>query len=231
MRVRSALVGLGFLAALPLVWSCSDTVPQADPDALSSADPAVAQEVQQALTQAINDASYRYSALEYDYNEDLLAMLDQMEARLADPSSTPTRRFIVPREGKPPKLDETEELEHFRETIRRWEAKTGRKLREAIDPLKAEVAARKPGEPVPPEFHQRFSAAFDDLIQLEVLEMRERRNRAIAEVSAPLFSKYREQAPGMVDHFERMLKAQGFAEPEPAPGSSAPPPARDDRKG
>ena len=73
-------------------------------------------------------------------------------------------------------------MDHFRETLRRWKAKTGKDLRAEIDKLKAEVAARKPGgPPFHPDFHKHFSAVFDDLIPIEVAEIRERRNRYLHE--------------------------------------------------
>ena len=105
-----------------------------------------------------------------------------------------------------PKLDEQEEVEHFRETFRRWKAKTGKDLRAEIDPLKAEVAARKPGGPAfHPDFHKRFSAVFDDLIPIEVAEIRERRNRYIHERAKPLLDSYREKDADAVRRYEQFL--------------------------
>ena len=79
---------------------------------------------------------------------------------------------------------------------------------------------RKPGEPVLPEFHRRFSAALDDIVKVEALEMRERRNRAIDEAAQKVFAQYRAKAPEVVRYFEDMLRTQGYAPPEPARGAA-----------
>lgn len=221
MRLDLVIQLSGLMLAMPLAMGCGDDTGSESSsgggaDAVLEADPAASEDIQIALTKAITEASHRYSPLEYEYNEDLLQRIDQIEAHLADEKAAPPPRFILPRKDDPPKLDETEEIDHYRETVRRWEAQTGRKLRAAIDPLKAEVAARKAGDTVPPEFHQRFSAVFDDLIKLEVLEMRERRNRAIHEAAEPVFAKYRKKQPELVRYYEQMLNTQGYAPPEPA---------------
>jgi len=172
--------------------------------------------IQQELSKAVNEAELRYAPLSYDYDEDLLSMLDRIEAHLASGSSGPAPRFL-------PKLDEKEEMAHFRETIRRWEAKTGQKLRDVIDPLKAEVAKRKPGEsPFYPEFHKRFSAALDDLIPIEVAEMRERRNRAIHAAARPLFDKYRDSNSELIKQLESELSNPQYALPPQAPPVAPP---------
>ena len=66
--------------------------------------------------------------------------------------------------------------------------------------------ARKPGGPAfHPEFQQHFSAAFDDLIPIEVAEIRERRNRYLHEQAKPLFDSHREKDPAAVREFENIL--------------------------
>ena len=55
----------------------------------------------------------------YHYNEDLLTQIDGVEAYLAGGEQAKPSRFM-------PKLDEREEVDHFRETIRRWETARGR---------------------------------------------------------------------------------------------------------
>jgi len=134
-------------------------------------------------------------------------MLDKIEASLADGSKAPVPRFL-------PKLDESEEVAHFRETIRRWESKTGKRLRAVIEPFKAEVARRKPGDaPFHPEFHKNFSAAIDQLIATEVEEMRERRNLAIHEKAKQVFDAYRESNPDLVGQYEKELSQPQYAVP------------------
>ena len=117
-----------------------------------------------------------------------------------------------------PKLDEQEEMDHFRETFRRWKAKTGKDLRAEIDKLKAEVAARKPGGPAfHPDFQKRFSAVFDDLIPIEVAEIRERRNRYLHEQAKPLLDPHREKDPDAVREYEDVLNQPPYnLTPEPA---------------
>lgn len=179
--------------------------PSPPPAAAGDADPETAQAVREGMSRVINDASLRYLPLVYRYDEELLKILDQVEAHLSGRSDGPAPRFMAG-EGKRPGMTEEEELDHFRETIRRWQAKTGKDLRKEIDPLKAEVAERKPGGPrYHPEFHKRFSAAFDDFIPVEVAEIRERRNRYIHEHIRPLFDLYRAKAPAFIKAQEEIL--------------------------
>jgi hypothetical protein len=192
-----------------------------DPGAVLAADPAATAAIQDALSHAINEATVRYAPLQYEYDEDLLAMLDQIDAHLAGDKSVPAPRFLA---GTPdrPRLDEPEELDHYRETLRRWKAATGKDLRALIDPLKAEVAARQPAVGLHPDFHKRFSAALDDLIKIEVAEMRERRNRAIHAAAEAVFAKYRATHPALVRHFEATLDAPPYNLPAPTGKAGAP---------
>src|SRR5262249_54150005 len=155
-------------------------------------------EVQGEVDRAINEAGTRYIPLEYRYSEVLLDMLDKVEAHLSGRTKEPPPRYMSGKE-KRPGLEPGEELDHFREVIRRWEPKTGKNLGATRDRLKPEVADRPPnGEPFNPAFQKRFSKAFDDLIQIEVQEIRERRNRAIHEAVRPVFAKYRQSSPEIV---------------------------------
>jgi hypothetical protein len=162
------------------------------------------------LSRVINDATKLYKPLRYRYDEDLLTAIDQIEAHLSDGATGPAPRFL-------PDLTEQEESDHFRETIRRWEAQTGRSLRGAIDPLKAEVADRDPGGArFHPDFHKRCRAVFDDLIKIEVLEMRERRNRAIHQQAASLLDRYRATNPEEVRPYQESLDHGEYRVPDPA---------------
>ena len=207
--MRCYLLSLACALAAPLATGCGRATPPAtgvDPAAgIFAADPAATQEIQEEISRAVNDAGVRYLPLQYKFNENLLSILDQVESFLSGKAVGPAPRFLAG-EGKRPGLDEREEADHFRETIRRWEAQTGKNLRDAIAPLKAEVAARKPdAPPTHPEFQERFSAAFDDFIKIEVEEMRERRNRAIHDQVRPLLEKYRATHPDLVRHFQGVL--------------------------
>jgi len=168
------------------------------------------------LSTIITEAGSRYASLEHEYDEHLLALVDKAEAHLSGKQKGPAPRAM-------PKLSEQEEYDHLRETIRRWEAKTGKKLRAEIDPLIAEVAARKPGgPPYHPDFHKKFAAVFDSFIPIEVEEIRERRNRSIHEKARPLLEKYRATAPDQVKQFEATLNAPPYSLPASSPESKAP---------
>jgi hypothetical protein len=179
----------------------------------ATADP-TANELGGRVSRLIEEATAKYRPLEYEYDEDLLASLDRIEERLSGKSPKLDPRPM-------PRLDEAEQVEHFRETVRRWTAKTGKNLRAEIDPLKAEVAARKPGgPPFHPDFHKKFSAAFDDLIPIEVAELRERRNRYIHEKAGPILDEYRAKIPDDVNELEKTLNQPPYDLPQ---GSNPPP--------
>lgn len=162
------------------------------------------EDVEVKLNKVLNDASIRYASLEYEYDENLLTIIDKAEAYLSGKPKGSAPRAM-------PKLSELEEYEHIRETIRRWRAATGKDLRAEIDQLKAEVAARKPGGPAyHPDFHKKFAAIFDSFIAIEVREIRERRNRAIHEAAKPLFEEYRATAPDLVKKYEETLNAPPY---------------------
>jgi hypothetical protein len=160
----------------------------------------------------INDESMRYAPLQYQYSEGLLEILDQVERDRSGEDRGDTPRFL-------PKLDAGDERDHFRETVRRWEAKTGKNLRTEVDALKADVAARKPGERFHPEFQRKFSRVFDDLVALEVTELRERRNRAIHSAAEKILAPYRAEHPEPVRRLQAVLNSPPYNLPE------------DDRKG
>jgi hypothetical protein len=200
---RSDFASLSIL--LLFAWGCQAKSKPAEP-AVPPEEVAASQELTTGLSQIINDARIKYWPLRYDFAEDLLERLDQIEADLAGKKQGKVPRFL-------PKLDEEEERAHFRETARRWEAQTGKNFRSEINRLKASVAARKPGERFHPEFQKDFSASFDDFIKIEVLEIRERGNRVIHEAAEKLFAKYREGYPQLVQQFEAELKKPEYALP------------------
>jgi hypothetical protein len=216
------------VVALVFLPGCRGQAPDANVTAAgrspsSGADPA-SQELGDRISKLINDASERFWPLEYEYDEDLLGILDRVEARLAGKSA---KLDPLPM----PKLDEAEQLDHFRETIRRWTGKTGKNLRAEIEPLNAEVAARQPGgKPFHPEFHKKFAAVFDDFIPIEVAEIRERRNRAIHAKADALFKEYRDTAPDMVRQSEQTLNAPPYNLPDSS-GKGEPPPTSKDKSG
>lgn len=202
----------GVALALALIAGCSPSTPEGnpleEPGTAAVADPSGA-EFNSKLSDLMNETNARFRPVEYEFDEDLLAILDRVEARLSGKSET--------LEPLPmPKLDEAEQLAHFRETIRRWEAKTGKTLRAELDPLLAEVAARKPtgGPAFHPEFHKKFAAVFDDFIPIEVAEARERRNRALHEAARPLIEEYRSKAPEAVQRAEETLNAPPYNLPD-----------------
>jgi hypothetical protein len=174
------------------------------------------QEIGGRLSTLINDATERFAPLDYQYDEDLLTKLDQIDTNLSGKMTGPAPRFL-------PKLDEQEEVDHLRETIRRWHAATGKDLRAEVDKLKAEVDARKPGDkPFHPEFHKHFSAAFDELIAIEVAEIRERRNTYIHASANSVFDEYREKYPAAVREHEGALNKPPYELPPPRPAAKTP---------
>ncbi|MGP0063680.1 MAG: hypothetical protein ACLQGP_08805 [Isosphaeraceae bacterium] len=165
----------------------------------SDAKSKASQEISNALNELIIDATARFRPLDYEYDEDLLKIVDRVEAYLSGKTPAPPSRVL-------PKLDVQEEMDHFRETFRRWKARTGKDLRVEIDRFAAEVAARKPDGPrFYPDFHKRFAAVFDDLIPIEVAEIRERRNRYLHEQARPLLDSFRQKDPDAVLEFEKIL--------------------------
>jgi hypothetical protein len=173
------------------------------------------------LSAILNKEEIHFASLQYEYDEGLLAKLDQAEAYLSGRLKEPVPRAM-------PKLTEQEEYDHLRETIRRWHAQTGKDLRTEIDRFRAEVAARKPGGPqYYPDFHKRFGAVFDSFIPIEVAELRERRTRAIHQAAKPILDKYRATAPDLVKQYEATLNAPPYKlppenPPEPATTTSSP---------
>jgi hypothetical protein len=167
------------------------------------------QKLADAMNTIMNEAEVRFRPLDYEYDEDLLQILDRVEASLSGKAPGPYPRTM-------PKLDEQEEVEHFREMFRRWKAQTGKDLRAEIGKLTAEVGARKPGGPAfHPDFHKRFSATFDDLIPIEVAEIRERRNRYIHERAKPLLDSYRKTDPEAVKSFDQTINQPPYDVPPP----------------
>jgi len=225
-----SLVPLFALLSALLVGGCRGQVGPPDPEAAAAAaakaNPEANQKLQVGITQAINEASSVYHPLEYDYDEDLLVIVDGIEAYVAGKASVPPPRSL-------PKASQEEELDHFRETIRRWKAETGRDLRAEIDSLKADVASRDKTKAFHPEFHKKFSTTFDEFIKIEVEEMRERRNRAIHRAAKPLLDQYRASAPESVRQYEQSLNAPGYALPadEPAAKGGGRPSAAKDAAG
>lgn len=191
-----------------LIGGCQGGSESSDvaPNASAKTDPA-SQELGEELTKVMNDASAKYKPLEYEYDEDLLAILDRVEARLAEKSP---KLDPLPL----PKLEESEQLAHFREAIRRWAEKTGKNLRTEIDSLKADVAARPAGGPAfHPEFHKKFAVVFDAFIPIEVEEIRERRNVVIHQLAKPLLDRYRGSSPDAVKSYETLLNQPPYNPP------------------
>jgi hypothetical protein len=227
------LIHVPLAGALAVLWipGCGGTTkpavegpPVAAAPASLDADSATAQAIRAGLSEVINEAGFHYLPLVYKYNEELLKILDEVEAHLSGRSEGPPPRFMAGSD-KRPGMSAEEEEEHFRETIRRWHEKTGKDLRKEIDVLKAEVAARKPGGPrYNPDFHKRFSVAFDEFIAVEVAEIRERRNRYIHEHVKPLFDKYRATSPALIKAEEEMLNKPPYNLPAESP-APAPTPA------
>ncbi|WP_152051941.1 hypothetical protein [Tautonia marina] len=219
LRVRTPVIlTLPSLLILLLANGCgtpSTPEPGADSSVVMESNPELFRELQGKLSDLINETSMTYQQLDYDYAEDLLDRLDQYEAYFANGSDGDPPRFM-------PKLEAEEELDHIREVIRRWEDQTGKNLREEVDALKADVAARTGEEQFYPEFQKKFSLAFDDFIKVEVAEILERRNRMIHQQAETLLAPHREEHPEIVEHFEAMLATPQYALPDQNAQSSSP---------
>src|SRR4051812_40806956 len=72
---------------------------------LDAAAARVSQEIGATLSKLINDATVRYRPLDYDYDEDLLTKLDQIDGYLSGKTTGPPPRFLSA-------LDEPEEVDH-----------------------------------------------------------------------------------------------------------------------
>src|SRR4029077_440397 len=122
---------------LLLATGCADRAadgrprPQSEPPPLSQEEQALYQKLESQISDTISDEAQRYSPLQYKYNEGLLEILDQIDRSLSGKNEGDRPRFL-------PKLDPREEWDHFRETVRRWEAATGKKLRAEVDTLKVD---------------------------------------------------------------------------------------------
>ena len=78
----------------------------------------------------------------------------------------------------------------------------------------------RPARRIYPEFQKKFSQTFDDFIALEVVELRERRNRAIHDEAEAILAPHREKNPEAVRRIERILNTPPYNLPEtsgPAP--------------
>ncbi len=165
---------------------------------LGAEERALYQELETKTNAIITDNTSKYSELRYEYSEGLLKILDQVESTLSGKAEGDPPRFLT-------KLDPEDEREHFRETVRRWEEKTGKKLRAEVDALKSDVASRPSGKTYFPEFQRKFSQTFDDFVAIEVAELRERRNRAIHAAAETFLAPYRAKHPEPVRRIERLL--------------------------
>ena len=186
---------------------------------LSQEDQDLYQKLESQVSDIISAETQRYAPLQYKYTEGLLEILDQVGRSLSGTNEGNRPRFMT-------KLDAREELDHLRETVRRWEAKTGKNLRVEVDALKADVAARKPGETVHPEFQSKFSRSFDEFISIEVAEIRDRRNVAIHAAADKLLVSYRDKNPEVVRRIQLLLDNPPYGLP-PGGGAgshSSPPP-------
>ncbi|MFO0951161.1 MAG: hypothetical protein U0835_08415 [Isosphaeraceae bacterium] len=220
-RPRSCLAFLTItLAAAGCNRAAEGPTPAPEPAAaapvLGEADQAAYQKLETGLNKLIGQATIKYASLRYEYSEGLLKSLDRIEKHVSDRPDESKDRLM-------PGLDPAEELAHFKESVRRWEAKSGKKMRAEVDRLLADVAARKPGEAFHPDFQRKFSQTFDDFIRVEVEELRERRNRAIHEEAARLFEPYRTSNPEAVRRAAALIDTPQYsvpAESKPAPNKT-----------
>lgn len=201
LRTSAVLCGIAGLC----LSGCGQTEAPGPDDAAANAAPGspVTSKADEDLSRIINEATTRFTSLDYAFNEDLLRIVDETEAYLA--AAPEARKSMkVPRHLS--KLDEQEELDHFRSTITNWEAKTGKKLRAEIDRTKAAVAKRAANDKEAAiAFNKDFSATFDEFIKVEVNDLRERRNRWIHDRAAPLIEEIKSKTPAEADRLRKIL--------------------------
>ncbi|WP_152050005.1 hypothetical protein [Tautonia marina] len=194
-----------------LATGCGDPAgkPGDAPDGppLSQEDQRLYQELMQKISAIINEQSARYTPLQYEYNEGLLEILDQIEPFVNGEGEGEQPRFM-------PDLEPEEELDHLQETVRRWEAQTGLDLRTEVDRFKELIALREPGQSSFPGFHAEFSESFDEFIAIEVAELRERTNRAIHAEAEVLMDPHRESSPEVIRRIEEVLNTPPYNLPE-----------------
>jgi|GEM_PF-5962255 len=202
-RLRTSAV-LSGIAGLCLSGCGRTDTPIADNPAASAAPRSPdASKADEDLSRIINEASTRFTSLDYAFNEDLLRIVDETEAYLA---AAPDARKSMKAPRHLPKLDEQEELDHFRSTTTNWEAKTGKKLRAEIDRTKAAVASRAANDKEAAiAFNKDFSATFDEFIKVEVNDLRERRNRWIHDRAAPLIEEIKSKSPAEAERLRKIL--------------------------
>jgi hypothetical protein len=212
----------GIVATAALAVGCDSTGPNsaAPPDAkaqaaeaLRSADPKTFATIETDVRKVVNDATVRYWPLDYDTDEQLVEILDQAEAQIAAGASEPLKRYLN-------RLEPEEELDHFRETIRRWKTKTGLDLRATIDDLKADIAGRDPKQTTFPEFHKKFAATLADFVKLGHEELRERRNRMIHDNLDAALDPHRQTHPAIVEHFETFYSQPPYNLPASSPSEA-----------
>ncbi|MGE3821695.1 MAG: hypothetical protein AB7I30_19965 [Isosphaeraceae bacterium] len=205
------MIATSLVVGLAVGCESRSTVDQEPPGAtaspMSAEDQAVFQKLKSQVDAIVSAKVERYGELRYEYTEGLLDTLDQIERTLAGEIKGEPPRFLT-------KLDPEDEREHLRETVRRWEARTGKNLRAEIDVLKADVASRKEGERHHPEFQRKFSKSFDDFILVEVTEIHERRNRAIHAAAEELLAPLREKHPEPVRRIEALLNTPPYHLPK-----------------
>lgn len=169
-------------------------------------------ELKAKFAEIIESASARFHPLVYKFDEDLLTKMDQAEARLSSGVSSSSKEPTAPR--LIPELDPDEEDDHLRQSIKRWSEKTGKDFRAEIDRLKTDLAGVDQTKAFHPEFHKKFSAVFDVFVPIEVLEMRERRNRSIHQKVRELLEPVRTTHPRMVKFFEKQIADPPYNDPD-----------------
>ena len=174
-------------------------------------DPELVNKLAQTFSDIIEEVSAKYHPIVYHYDEDLLSKISAAHAFLsgAKPEPRPARLIA--------EIDENEEDEHLRETIKRWSSKTGRDFGKAIAELESALASVDRSKPVHPEFHRAFSKVFDDFIAIEVPEMRERRNRVIHRRVREMLAPHVGTKPKVVRHFQQLIAVPPYLDPDTAP--------------
>lgn len=167
----------------------------------SGSNPAVESALLEEVNAVIQDSRFRYHPIRFQNPRDFTKIAEQVEGRQSGRLSGEEGRVM-------PRIDLKEEDEHFRETLERWTAATGKNLREELD-------AFNQGRPTLDDLRERFG----ELLAIEEADVIARADREVQRQVEPILAKYRADHPEVVRRQEEMLAKSFQARIKPAVGA------------
>lgn len=205
--VFTVIVGLALMAGQGCGPASNDNTATAETGTSAQVSPEMAK-INEQVSKIINDATSQFASLDYEFNEDLLKILDTLSAYF---ESKPEARASLKLDRYLPSIDQADESAHFAESIKRWETKSGKNMRAEVNRLKAILAKRDVQEKQSlVNFNKEFSSTFDDFVKIEVDELRERRNRLIHEKARPLLESLRAKDAAAATKIETTLNSPPY---------------------